>query len=78
MLINLVFGLSILALGSLVTLVILLGSYVIVLPQSMWLAQSAIILKAIPGLFAAGIKSLTWMKRSKKEFLHTAHKSINS
>jgi len=36
-----------LGLGSLVTLVILLGSYVIVLPQSMWLAQSAIILKAI-------------------------------
>jgi cellulose synthase/poly-beta-1,6-N-acetylglucosamine synthase-like glycosyltransferase len=77
-LINLVFGFFILALGSFATLVILLGSYVIVLPQSMWLAQSTIILKTFPGLFGAGIKSLTWMKRSKKEFLHTAHKSINS
>jgi len=77
-LINLVLGFSVLALGSLVTLIILLGSYMIVLPQSMWLAQSAIIFKAIPGLFGAGIKSLTWMKRSKKEFLHTKHNPINS
>lgn len=77
-LINLILGFSVLALGSLVTLFILLGSYFIVLPQSMWLAQSAIIFKAIPGLFGAGIKSLTWMKRSKKEFLHTKHNPINS
>jgi len=49
----------------------------------MWLSCSVYVvgaisdyLKAISWTFCRRIKSLTWMKRSKKEFLHTAHKSI--
>jgi hypothetical protein len=28
---------------------------------------------ALPGLVSSAFQALSWMKRSKKEFLHTSH-----
>ncbi len=77
-LLNMIFGNSILAWGSFATLIILLGSYALVLPRVMYTSKIKLLLRAMPGLFIGGISALTWMKRSKKEFLHTTHKTINS
>ncbi|MEP0712716.1 glycosyltransferase [Algoriphagus sp.] len=73
-----ILGNFLLAAGSLFTLLLLLGSYLIVIPSGMWRGKSTLILQTMPKLFSAGLNSLTWMKRSKKEFLHTTHKPINS
>ncbi|GAB2475046.1 glycosyltransferase family 2 protein [Algoriphagus taiwanensis] len=56
-----------------VSFVALMASYFIVLPTGLWKRHFTQILLALPGLVLAAIQSLGWMKKSKKEFLHTAH-----
>lgn len=53
--------------------VALIGSYFLVLPPTLWKKDLPKILLALPGLVSAAVRSLGWMKRSKKEFLHTSH-----
>lgn len=54
-------------------LVALIGSYLLVLPSTLWKADLGKILLALPGLVGSAFQALSWMKRSKKEFLHTSH-----
>ncbi|TFV95586.1 glycosyltransferase [Algoriphagus kandeliae] len=53
-------------------------SYLLVLPSSLWTRHWKTILLSLPGLFLAAFKALTWMKKSKTQFLHTAHQSTES
>ena len=66
-------GFTGLAWFSALALVALIGSYLLVLPSTLWKADLGKILLALPGLVGSAFQALTWMKRSKKEFLHTSH-----
>jgi cellulose synthase/poly-beta-1,6-N-acetylglucosamine synthase-like glycosyltransferase len=70
---SLILGLSGLAWMSGLAWVALIGSYLLVLPLSMWRKDLGQILLTLPGLLLAALSALRWMKRSKKEFLHTTH-----
>lgn len=64
--------------ASFVSLITLILSYLIVIPVKMWVGNLGSILMTLPALFIAGIRALTWMKKSKKEFLHTTHQATQS
>jgi cellulose synthase/poly-beta-1,6-N-acetylglucosamine synthase-like glycosyltransferase len=70
---SMVLGFSGLAWFSSLALVALIGSYLLVLPTTLWKANFGKILVALPGLVSSAFQALSWMKRSKKEFLHTSH-----
>jgi cellulose synthase/poly-beta-1,6-N-acetylglucosamine synthase-like glycosyltransferase len=70
---SLILGSSILAWAAGVAWVALMSSYLLVLPGSLWKKDLGKILLALPGLVIAALKALRWMKKSKKEFLHTTH-----
>jgi cellulose synthase/poly-beta-1,6-N-acetylglucosamine synthase-like glycosyltransferase len=53
-------------------------SYLIVLPSSLWVHHWKTILVAIPRLIGAAFQALTWMKKSKGQFLHTSHQTTES
>lgn len=55
-----------------------IGSYVITIPSGPLFKHSWVIFKALPSLFSSTVGALTWMKRSKTEFLHTSHNLIES
>lgn len=73
-----ILGKTALEMAGIISFSILILSYVIVIPIRMWIGKIVPILFTLPLLFFAGIRSLTWMKRSKKEFLHTSHQSLSS
>lgn len=70
---SMLLGFSGLALFSALALVALIASYLLVLPTTLWKANFGKILLALPGLVGSAFQALSWMKRSKKEFLHTSH-----
>lgn len=53
--------------------VALISSYLLVLPAALWKSDLFKILVTLPSLVSSAIQALGWMKRSKKEFLHTSH-----
>ncbi|TDK44208.1 glycosyltransferase [Algoriphagus formosus] len=53
-------------------------SYLIVLPSSLWAQHWKTILVAIPRLIGAAFQALTWMRKSKGQFLHTSHQATES
>lgn len=53
-------------------------SYLIVLPSSLWVRHWKTILVAIPRLIGAAFQALTWMKKSRGQFLHTSHQASDS
>lgn len=55
-----------------------ISSYLITIPKGPLFKHSWMIFKALPMLFKSTIGALTWMKRSKTEFLHTHHSLIQS
>lgn len=55
-----------------------IGSYLLTIPSGPLFRQSWRIALAMPALFWSTLKALTWMKRSRTEFLHTSHQLINS
>ncbi len=55
-----------------------IGSYLITIPKGPLFKHSWTIFKALPALVRSTIKALTWMKRSRTEFLHTSHSLVES
>lgn len=55
-----------------------LTSYLITIPSGPLFKHSWGIMKALPALFWSTCKALTWMKRSRTEFLHTQHQLANT
>ncbi|MFC3879994.1 glycosyltransferase [Algoriphagus namhaensis] len=76
--ISLLSGFDTLALLSVLGLTILMSSYLLVIPFHWWSGKVMSILKALPGLFFSGFKSLLWMKKAKTQFLHTQHQAVQS
>lgn len=54
------------------------SSYLITIPKGPLFRHSAVIFKALPALIKSTLGALTWMKRSKEEFLHTPHTLVQS
>ncbi|MCS5491099.1 glycosyltransferase [Algoriphagus limi] len=50
-------------------------SYLLVLPHALWAKNWKTLMLAMPGLFFSAFKALTWMKKSKTQFLHTTHQN---
>lgn len=55
-----------------------MGSYLITIPKAPLFKHSWAIFKALPSLVKSTVKALTWMKRSRTEFLHTSHSLVES
>lgn len=72
-LLSMILGYSILAWVAGLAWIALMSSYLLVLPGSLWKRDLGKIVLALPGLVIAALSALRWMKRSKKEFLHTTH-----
>lgn len=69
---------SIILISALVGLTANIGSYLITIPKGPLFKHSWMIFKALPMLLKSTIGALTWMKRSKTEFLHTNHSLVQS
>ena len=54
-----------------------ISSYLLTIPSDPLFRQSWKLLFALPALFWSTLKALTWMKRSRAEFLHTSHQLAN-
>lgn len=59
--------------ASMIGLIANLSSYLLTIPRGPLFKHSWTIALAMPKLFWSTLKALTWMKRSKTEFLHTTH-----
>ena len=64
--------------ASVLGLIANMGSYLITIPRGPLFKNSWKIVLAIPKLFWSTLKALTWMKRSKTEFLHTKHQLVSA
>jgi len=55
-----------------------IASYLLTIPTGPLFRESWKVMFAIPALFWSTLKALTWMKRSRTEFLHTSHQLANA